>query len=110
MSFEDTLQENLEFINRYSLEEWIEKLKQMTILCDLHYIQEDAEVITKANDYSVEYIGGKISKIVLVGNSNPRSYKMELDPINIIISKQEGYSKFEEILNIPIACLKVFLN
>ena len=63
----------------------------------------------KANSYKVTYEEGKISNIILYTTKLAwEDFKVELNSLYIIVSRQKGHSEFEQITFIPINIFKLF--
>ena len=106
---EEKVKTNEEFINKYTIDEWVTILKHICIACINIPSNNEIDAIMKANSYKVTYEEGKISNIILYTTKLAwEDFKVELNSLYIIVSRQKGHSEFEQITFIPINIFKLF--
>ena len=106
---EERVKNNEDFISKYTIDEWITILKHICIACINIPSNNEIDAITNANSYKITYEEGKISNIVLYTTKLAwEDFKVELNSLHIIVSRQKGHSKFEQITFIPIEVFKLF--
>lgn len=100
------VENNVKFIQQYSFDEWVSKLKLVAIpFLSSAKIKE----IMDTKNYSVEYNELGINQIVIIANSPEwDSVKITLNCMGILVSRQEGHSKFEPVNTIPLEVLRMF--
>jgi hypothetical protein len=67
--------------------------------------------IMDTKNYSVEYNELGINQIVIIANSPEwDSVKITLNCMGILVSRQEGHSRFEPVNTIPLEVLRMFAD
>lgn len=105
------VESNIKFIQQYSFDEWISKLKSVAIACIPFVSPAESERIMNTKNYSVEYNELGIGKIVIIANSPEwDSIEIILNCMGIVINRQNGHSKFEHVSTIPLEVLRMFTD
>lgn len=108
INLEEKIKNNEDLIRKYTLDQWIALLKHICISCIKRPSEKETEAIMRADSYKVEYEEGKIIKIELYTNNLCwEDFKMELNILNIVISRQKGHSTFEQVTFIPLEVFKI---
>lgn len=112
--FSTKIKNNIEFINKFSIDNLIDILKNIAISAVTGISSNDTlyeDVIKNAKNITIKYNEFGIEKIEIVTNDNRLSwqnFKIELDCLDIIIYQQKEHSKFEETHRIPISVIRLF--
>lgn len=105
------IENNIKFIQQYSFDEWVSKLKLVAIACIPFLSSAKIKEIMDTKNYSVEYNELGINQIVIIANSPEwDSVKITLNCMGILVSRQEGHSKFESVNTIPLEVLRMFAD
>lgn len=103
------VENNVKFIQQYSFDEWVSKLKSIAIVCISFPSSAEIEEIMNTKNYSVRYDEWGISEITITTNSPEwNSVKIALNCMCILVSRQEGHSKFEPVSTIPLEIIRMF--
>ncbi len=107
--FSSIVENNIEFIQQYSFDEWVSKLKLIAVACISFPSSALVEKIMTTKCYTVEYNECGISHIIVTALSSEwDSVKIVLNSVSISVSMQQGHSKFEPICTIPLEVLRLF--
>nr|DAW84529.1 MAG TPA: hypothetical protein [Caudoviricetes sp.] len=103
------VENNVKFIQQYSFDEWVSKLKLVAIACISFPSSAEIEEIMNTKNYSVRYDEWGISEITIIANGSEwNSVEIKLNCICILISRQEGHSRFEPVSTIPLEIIRMF--
>lgn len=103
------VESNVKFIQQYSFDEWVSKLKSIAIACIPSCSSTKIEEIMNTKNYSVRYDEWGISEITIEANGLEwDSVKIALNCMYILISRQEGHSRFEPVNTIPLEVIRMF--
>lgn len=108
INLEEKIKNNEDLIRKYTLDQWIALLKHICISCIRIPSKKEIESIMNANSFKVEYAEGKIIKIELYTDDlSWEDFKMELNVLNIVISRQKKHNAFEQVTFIPLEVFKI---
>lgn len=108
INLEEKIKNNEDLIRKYTLDQWIALLKHICISCIKIPSKKEIESIMNANSFKVEYAEGRIIKIELYTNDLCwEDFKMELNVLNIVISRQKKHNAFEQITFIPLGVFRI---
>lgn len=79
----------------------------MAIACIPFLSSAKIKEIMDTKNYSVEYNELGINQIVIIANS-PEWDSVKITLKGILVSRQEGHSKFEPVNTIPLEVLRMF--
>lgn len=109
--FASVVKNNSKFIQQYSLDDWVSKLKKIALMYIPFPTDDVVDSITNTKNYVVEYKDLGINKIVVVTSTlSWEDIRIELNCLEIKIERQEGHSKFEPIGTLPLEVLRMFLE
>lgn len=110
-SLSDKFNGNISFINQFKIEELIE-ISKLAAISSINFInEEDLKYINEINNYSVEVNDGLITKIIATTSiNNYKNIQIEINCNYVIVSKQNEYTKYEKIIEIPIEFIKLLLD
>lgn len=109
---EESIKENVEFISKYSLEDWIKIIKSIYLDFELFPTKEKVKYVTDINNYKIKYQDGKINDIEIVlrlkeyGNET----KCHLSSCFLDFEKPIGGGRWEIENRIPIYALRIMNN
>lgn len=111
-NLENEFKLNQDLINCLDASDWVEILKSIAISY-LYFLpkKEEIEAIKEANDITIKYNDGNINNITIYSSKLCwENFKIELNITGIIISRQNGHSKFEELHKLPISTVRTILK
>lgn len=109
-NIDNVIEFNSKFVNSLSCDEWIKLLKLIVISYLPLYgdNSKDIEAINNIKDMTIHYGEFGLHSIKLMTSKlEYEDFSIELNQMNITISKQKGYAKFEELSKIPIEVLRL---
>lgn len=110
-TLEEKYKNNSDLINCLDASEWVELLKEITLLYLPFPKDEEIEAVENIKNISLNY-----SELGLVGitmYTNALAYKdirIKLSIHSIIISRQQGHTNFEELYELPIVIIRKILK
>lgn len=109
MDFETLGKKNAEFINQYSIEQWIELLKQILLSSMFNPNEKLINAINNIDDIEIKLgeLGIENIKCITSTKYYDTRYSIELSIFNITINKENDMFKWEYHTKIPIETLRI---
>ena len=109
IDFASIVENNIKFIQQYTFDEWVSKLKLIAVACISFPSSALVERIMNTKCFSAEYDEHGISRITVTALSPEYdSVEIALNRVDISVSMQQGHTKFESICTIPLEVLRLF--
>ena len=107
---EESIKENIKFINEYTLDDWINTIKDIFIDFKLFVKDEEVEYVYSQNNYTVKYENNLIDDIIIYLKLKyiDEYTKCHLSSCFLDFEKSIGGGRYEITNRIPIYALRIF--